>query len=138
MPIFFRQAYESVCDGKLPTALTPAHFADWKKLGEALDWLTPEQKCDAAYADKTWDQSRQLRTDNRREFYRKVLLMLAWARLPKMLGRAKLLFHEISGFVNDRGAMERVVDDAEVARRRAFAKEESGNLYLERELGTRR
>ena len=51
MPIFFRQAYEAVCDGKLPTGLTPAHFADWKRLGEALDWLTPEQKCDAAYAD---------------------------------------------------------------------------------------
>ena len=32
MPIFFRQAYEAVCDGKLPSGLTSAHFADWKRL----------------------------------------------------------------------------------------------------------
>ena len=51
MPIFHRQAYEAVCDGKLPSKLTPAHFADWERLAEALDWLTPEQRCDAAYAD---------------------------------------------------------------------------------------
>jgi hypothetical protein len=51
MPIFFRKAYEAACGGKVPPGLTPAHFNDWEKLGEALDWLTPEQRCDATYAD---------------------------------------------------------------------------------------
>lgn len=51
MPIFHRQAYEVACDGKPPGILTPEHFNDWKLLAEALDLLTPEQRCNAIYAD---------------------------------------------------------------------------------------
>ena len=102
--------------------------SDFKRVVLEQEW------CDVSYADKSWDQSRLLRTDNRREFYRKVTLMLTWARLPKHLGRAKLLFHEIAGFVNDRGQMERVLDDKEIAERRQFALAESGESYVNSEL----
>src|SRR5262249_41466936 len=52
-------------------------------------------------------QSGELRTENRREFHHKLSLMLAWERMPRHQGRAKLLFHEIDAFANDRRQIER-------------------------------
>lgn len=93
---------------------------DFKRVTVERQWF------DQAYADKTWDQSRLLSPDDRREFYRKVVLMLTWSRLPKYAERARTLANEIAGFVNDRGAMERVLSDKELAERRRFAREEGG------------
>jgi hypothetical protein len=52
--------------------------------------------------------------------------MLNSATHPRTVRLAKKIFHEIAGFVNDRGAMERVFEDKELAERRKFAAEEGG------------
>ena len=46
-PIFYREAYEAAA-GRAPDV---ASFETWEQLAEALDGLTPEQRCDAVYAD---------------------------------------------------------------------------------------
>jgi len=51
MSIFHRQAYEAACDGKIPGGLTDEHFDNWNLLAVALDWMTPEQRCNAIYLD---------------------------------------------------------------------------------------
>ena len=45
--IFHREAYEAAA-GRAPDV---AAFEAWEQLAEALDKLTPEQRCDAVYAD---------------------------------------------------------------------------------------
>ena len=45
--IFHREAYEAAA-GHLPDV---ASFETWEQLAKALDKLTPEQRCDAVYAD---------------------------------------------------------------------------------------
>ncbi len=78
---------------------------------------------DEGYAQKTWEQRTNLRADNRAEFYRKCVLFCGYCRgrSEKMQGKAKVLFAEIAGFVNDRGAMERRLDDKEILKRNEFA-----------------
>ena len=51
MPIFYRKAYEAACGGSVPSGLTDEHFDNWSLLAKALDWLTPEQRCNAIYGD---------------------------------------------------------------------------------------
>lgn len=91
---------------------------------------------DDAYAQKTWEQRLNLRADNRAEFYRKCVLFCGYCRgrSEKMQGKARVLFAEIAGHINDKGAMERKLDDQEIADRRNFAIEESGQKYVESEL----
>lgn len=84
--------------------------------------LVEQQWCDQPYADKTWDQGCSM--SDRDEFFRKVALLLAWAIVPSRLGKAKLLFHEIAGFVNDRGAMRQHLTTAAQAERDEFAEQE--------------
>lgn len=114
-------------DSELPEQATDLERR-WKQTVIENQW------CDTHYADKTWSQAQKLRAENRTEFNRKVTLMLTWAKIHRRIGRAKLLFHEIASFVNDRGAMERNLSAAEIAKRRDFAREESGDSYVEREL----
>ena len=45
--IFHREAYEAAAD-RAPDVTT---FETWEQLVEALDKLTPEQRCDAVFAD---------------------------------------------------------------------------------------
>ena len=45
--IFYREAYEAAA-GRAPDV---ASFKTWEELAKALDKLTPEQRCDAVYAD---------------------------------------------------------------------------------------
>ena len=45
--IFHREAYEAAA-GRAPDV---ASFETWEQLAKALDKLTPEQRCDAVYAD---------------------------------------------------------------------------------------
>ncbi len=45
--IFYREAYEAAA-GRAPDV---ASFETWEQLAKALDKLTPEQRCDAVYAD---------------------------------------------------------------------------------------
>lgn len=51
MPIFYEQAIRAGANGQPIDWLRPEHLADWKGLASALDRLTPEQRCDAVYAD---------------------------------------------------------------------------------------
>lgn len=92
---------------------------------------------DETYAQKTWDQRLNLRAENRAEFYRKCVLFVTYSRIrsDKMQGKARVLFHEIAGFINDRGAMEKAIDGKEVAKRREFAKQETGNADDAGEVG---
>lgn len=51
--IFYPKAYEAACKDNPPRQLrrlTPAHFEEFSLLNEALEWLTPQQRCDAIYA----------------------------------------------------------------------------------------
>jgi len=90
---------------------------------------------DEHYAKKTWDQRINLRHDNRLEFYRKCVLFNSYMRIKseKSQAHARVLHGEIAGFVNDRGAMEKKLDDVEIAKRKAFAEEESGKHYVAEE-----
>lgn len=81
---------------------------------------------DEAYANKTWAQRTNLTGDNRTEFYRKCVLFCGYCRgrSEKLQGKARVLFAEIAGFINDRGAMERHLGDKEIAKRREYGENE--------------
>lgn len=52
MSVFYRQAYEAACRGRIPRELTDLHFESWKPLDEALRLLpSDEQRSDAIYGD---------------------------------------------------------------------------------------
>ncbi len=51
MPIFYRKAIEAAVYPQGADWLETRHLSDWHGLAEALDRLTPEQRCDAIYAD---------------------------------------------------------------------------------------
>ena len=57
-PIFYLQAYEAAA-GRAPAV---AAFEKWEELAKALDKLTPEQRCDAVYADCARGNSKRRRT----------------------------------------------------------------------------
>lgn len=80
--------------------------------------LVERQWCDEAYADKTWAQGSAM--DDSKEFFRKVGLLLAWANVASREKKAKLLYHEIAGFVNDKGAMRQHLTAAEQHERDEF------------------
>lgn len=109
---------------------------DVKKLEEQFLPFATEVS-DEAYAQKTWDQRTQLRQDNRAEFYRKCVLFCTYMRIrtEEKRNKARVLFGEIAGFINDRGAMERAIDSQEVARRREFARNELGTADAVDEVG---
>ncbi len=71
-----------------------------------------EPWCDKAYAEKTWEQGNCLPKEHRQEFFRKVDLLSKW--------KSGSLFHEIAGFVNDKGAMESKLSSVAKARRDDF------------------
>ncbi len=75
--------------------------------------------CDEHYADKTWAQGTSM--DDREEFLRKVRLLLAWANVPSRVKKARVLYHEIAGFVNDRGAMRQRLTETEQLERDEFS-----------------
>ncbi len=93
---------------------------DFAMIAEAEQW------CDGHYAKKTVDQITLLRGERRDECYRKMRVMLNAFRSNSLATKkiSKKMFHEIAGYVNDFGAMERQIDGKEIARRRDFAKEE--------------
>ena len=80
--------------------------------------LIEQQWCDDHYAEKTWDQGCQLSGADRVEFMRKVRYMLAIAKLP---AKAKIIYHEIAGLVNDRGAMKKALTPSERYEREEWA-----------------
>ncbi len=88
--------------------------------------LVQQGWCDQSYADKTWEQGMGMSA--RAEFVRKVNLMLGWSRIPAKLERARLLFHEISGFVNDQGAMQQRLSPQEITARAIFREETGQDL----------
>ncbi len=49
--IFYREAFEAAAGEKPIDGIDDEHFTSWEKLAEALDRLSPEQRCDAVYAD---------------------------------------------------------------------------------------
>src|ERR1700719_2546930 len=51
MPIFHKHAMRAGADVRELDWLTPEHLADWEGLARALDRLSPEERCDAIYAD---------------------------------------------------------------------------------------
>ena len=51
MPEFYREAFQAAAGGTLPASIGDECFDNWEKLAEALDRLSPEQRCDAVYAD---------------------------------------------------------------------------------------
>lgn len=88
--------------------------------------LVENQWCDEHYAAKTWDQGCGLRGDDRTEFMRKVRLVLVSVKARPML--AKKVFHEIAGFVNDRGAMQSKLSPQEKKAREIFREETGQSL----------
>jgi hypothetical protein len=51
MPIFYKQAIRAGVNGDPADWIRDEHLSDWRGLAAALDLLTPEQRCDAIYAD---------------------------------------------------------------------------------------
>ncbi len=89
---------------------------------------------DQHYADKTIKQLHDLRSERREKVFTKMRVMINCAKSPATHGLAKKIFHEINGFINDFGAMEKVLDDKTIAERRKFNAEESGEAYVHSEL----
>ena len=86
------------------------------------------------YAEKIWRQHKELRPANREEFYRKIRVLLNSSKHEKTIRLSRKIYFELAGFVNDKGEMEKMIDDKEVKRRQEFAEEESGKNYVEQEL----
>ena len=86
----------------------------WKEKVLEKQWV------DHHYIDKTLLQSEKLSPESKVEFIRKVRLCGLWAGIPSLEGRAKGIFHEICGLVNDKGDMERVLSTAEAQKRKEF------------------
>lgn len=84
--------------------------------------VATEQWVDPAYLEKTLTQSGSLSVENRNEVQRKMRVMINSYRskgeAPRKL--AKKIFHEIAGFVNDKGHAEMMLSDKEIAKRREF------------------
>lgn len=101
-----------------------------------IDMAVNKQWCDKHYADKVIKQGRELRGEYREEFERKLRLCVgqgrAQHRAPQSL--AKKVYHEIAGYVNDKGQMQSKLSKEEQAKRRQFAEEEYGKDYVEHEL----
>lgn len=91
---------------------------------------------DEPYLQKLWPQGMQLTGDSRKEFLRKVSLVVRQCKMghPAALKMARRVYNEICGYVNDFGEMQRKLSAAEVARRNQFAEEEYGKKYVENEL----
>jgi hypothetical protein len=51
MPIFYEQAIRAGANGDPVNWIQDNHLSEWCGLASALDRLTPEQRCDAIYAD---------------------------------------------------------------------------------------
>lgn len=51
MPIFHHKAIEAAIYPKSADWLKESHLADWNDLAEAMNRLTPEERCDAIYID---------------------------------------------------------------------------------------
>ena len=52
MPIiFYDQAIRAIVDGRKVDWIKDEHLTDWRSLASALEPLTPEERCDAIYAD---------------------------------------------------------------------------------------
>jgi hypothetical protein len=51
MPIFYEQAIRAGANGDPVDWIQDKHLSEWRGLASALDRLTPEQRCDAIYAD---------------------------------------------------------------------------------------
>ena len=90
---------------------------------------------DEHYADKTVKQLHDLRGERRDTVYKKMRVVINCMK-GKRLGLAKKIFHEIAGMINDFGAMEKNLDAKELANRREFHKQESGQAYVHEELDT--
>lgn len=75
---------------------------------------------DEAYADKVVTQAQELQPPDRGECLRKIGVFLRFCRSPGLHDRARVLFAEIAGFVNDRGAMQKQLTDEERQRREEF------------------
>ena len=90
-----------------------------------VEIIVSEQWCDQPYADKTISQAGNLSAKNKEEFYRKcrVIIHCYQSNSESTRKLAKKMFHEIAGFVNDHGAMERVLSGKELAERRKIAGE---------------
>lgn len=90
-----------------------------------IEVAVAEKWCDRSYVEKTVAQAALLSAENQTEFHRKLRVLLnclkSKADGPKKL--AKKMFHEVAGFVNDFGAMERVLTPEQVTKRRGFAGE---------------
>jgi|GEM_PF-6891053 len=83
------------------------------------------QWCDDHYAQKVWDQRMMLNHDDRKMFLRKVSVIINSSHHETTLRLAKKIYHELAGFVNDRGAMQSRLTPEKIDSRKAF-REETG------------
>ena len=81
---------------------------------------------DEHYAQKTWDQRLNLRTENREKYYQKAyrIVMFYGRKGDRVRALTKKMCYEIAGMVNDLGAMEQTLDDAEIRRREEFSEDQ--------------
>jgi hypothetical protein len=75
---------------------------------------------DEAYAEKTMRQAHQLSKDDRERLRRKISVFLNCCKSRKWHSKARVIFGEIAGFVNDRGDMQRQLTDEEKWEREEF------------------
>lgn len=85
---------------------------------------------DEAYADKTINQARQLMPDYRVTYEKKVRVCVnsynSNAQSTKLF--AKKVMHEIAGFVNDFGDMQKRLSEKDIANRKQFEREDIGRV----------
>lgn len=85
------------------------------------------------YAPKIWKQRMELSSESRTEFMRKLRVALNSSRNRHTMPLAKKIYYELAGFVNDKGAMEKTLSAAALARRRKLAEDEGGKEYADSE-----
>lgn len=88
--------------------------------------VVQQQWCDEHYAEKTWNQGCQLSGEDRAKFMLKVRKILTM--VTNRPGLARVVYHELSGLVNDRGAMASKLSPQEKKAREIFREETGQSL----------
>ncbi len=99
---------------------TDADVLQWEK---SFITLAKSEGWDSSgdYAEKVWRQHKELRPENREEFYRKIRVLLNSSKHAKTMRLSRRIYFELAVFVNDKGEMEKMIDSKEIARREEFS-----------------
>lgn len=97
-------------------------FEDFYKKSMELNFA------DEGYAEKTIRQAKSVTSEDREEVLRKMRVFLNCCKCEHLHSKARILFSEIAGFVNDKGDMQRQLSVQEQYEREQFIENQFDNV----------